>query len=389
MAGAGEQGVLPPFTGSIAGYGVRQGIVFEGVHDIPKAKAIYLSSSGEKGGGVAIVSVDLLLINNDLRERVEERIAPLGLRGFILCATHTHSSVGNYSRNLLTQIAATGGFRRESYEWIAEQIAKAVGQAKDNARAARMGWTRSEAPGLNRHRRDKAGETDPEFTLCKIETSGTREPIAYLVSYGAHPTVLGPSNRLITADFPGFLTRKLEREKGGIALFCNAGAAEIAPNPKSGGSDFESARSLGESLAEHCLRVEAHIATSGDPEIQFRSARVLLPGADPRPILGMPFTPLIQPFVSVSVPDVTRLQVLSIGDLHLATFPCDFGAKLGQELKRRGGGTTVPISYADDYVGYVVDEKSYRRGWYEAKLQFYGPRFGEFLLNESLSLFKK
>ena len=71
--------------------------------------------------------------------------------------------------------------------------------------------------------------------------------------------MLGPDNRAISADYPGYLSRRIERElPGAVCLFVQGGAGDINPyldkQPVNQGA-FEEAEKMGNALADRALRV--------------------------------------------------------------------------------------------------------------------------------------
>ncbi len=361
------------------------GRAFEGVHDRVFARALYLSSEGEKRG-IALISTDLLLIPNEMRAEIARRLETLNLGGFLLCATHTHSGPGNYFDNALGELAATGGYRKEVFDFLCEKIAESVFLAKKNIRTARFAAVRGSAEGLNRHRRAEDGDTDPELVLIRFEGEDGKG-IGDLISFAAHPTVLGASNYLLSGDFPGALCREIEAKRETVAFFLNAGCAELKPVPPQGGEDFVAVQSMGVALAEKALELGANLQMTRELPFGFRSQRFQLPRFDASSVIFFPFDYLLTPWLDYETPDQCLLQTIQLGDVILAGFPCDFGVKLGKQLKSSRHGITIPIGYADGFIGYAVDECSYRQGWYESRLSFYGPGLGQFLVENSLSLF--
>ncbi len=62
-----------------------------------------------------------------------------------------------------------------------------------------------------------ASPTTASASSASTATDG--RPIAILVNYAAHPTILAWDNRLISTDYPGTLRRTLEGITGGLCLF--------------------------------------------------------------------------------------------------------------------------------------------------------------------------
>jgi hypothetical protein len=68
-----------------------------------------------------------------------------------------------------------------------------------------------------------AGFCDHEVGVIRID-GVDGQPIAVLVNYAAHPTILAWDNRLISPDYPGTLRRTVESITGGTCLFLQGAA---------------------------------------------------------------------------------------------------------------------------------------------------------------------
>ena len=65
------------------------------------------------------------------------------------------------------------------------------------------------------------------MTVIKITSpNGT---LANIVHYGAHPTVLGSSSRLISHDWPGIMIDPVEKFTKAPTLFINGALGDVAP----------------------------------------------------------------------------------------------------------------------------------------------------------------
>ncbi|MBI3843417.1 MAG: neutral/alkaline non-lysosomal ceramidase N-terminal domain-containing protein [Planctomycetes bacterium] len=363
---------LPVLVGSpLGGYGARHGVPNRGVRDPVFARAIVLEAGDVR---VAIASVDILLISADLRAHVCADLGSLGLDGFLLAATHDHSGPGGFFDNALAEAAALGGFDAARRDGIARAIADAVRDAASRVRPSRLRLAMDSLPQFAVNRRFRNGPTDPSF-LALDWRDDDGATIATIVSYAAHPTVQGPKNLLVSGDFPGALCRTIEARAGGVALFLNAAAGDQGPvAPPGPGDDGDAAARLGEALASATLYRLSFAPEVPCDTLAAARATMQLASREPRSSVGYTLAPLVHPLIASLTPDETTMTALAIGPMRLVGFPCDFGAGPGKEVRAlRRGRWVIPVSYADDYIGYCVDERSYRRGGYEAMLSFYGP----------------
>jgi len=69
----------------------------------------------------------------------------------------------------------------------------------------------TEEPGSNRIGPEFPRRLSIRPSLYFTIDDSAGSPLAILVNYACHPVVFGPDNRLYSADFPGAMTREVER----------------------------------------------------------------------------------------------------------------------------------------------------------------------------------
>jgi hypothetical protein len=72
------------------------------------------------------------------------------------------------------------------------------------------------------------GFADRSVGVVRIERDDG-SPLAILVNYACHPTVLGPDNVLISPDYPGTTKRVVESVTGATCLFLQGAAGDMGP----------------------------------------------------------------------------------------------------------------------------------------------------------------
>jgi hypothetical protein len=72
------------------------------------------------------------------------------------------------------------------------------------------------------------GFADRSVGVVRIERDDG-SPLAILVNYACHPTVLGPDNVLVSPDYPGTTKRVVERATGATCLFLQGAAGDMGP----------------------------------------------------------------------------------------------------------------------------------------------------------------
>ncbi|HXZ85844.1 MAG TPA: hypothetical protein VEI82_10165, partial [Myxococcota bacterium] len=87
----------------------------------------------------------------------------------------------------------------------------------------------------------------------------------------------------------------------------------------------------------------------------------------------------LEAFVSRRVP----FQALRVGGAELVTVPAEPISVVGARLRANlpAGLTPFVVAHANDWLGYVVDAPTYRRGGYESCLCFFGPTSADWLVD--------
>jgi len=378
--------LTPSFSYPLAGYGKRRGMKAHGVHDPLHARAVVLEGSGEK---IALVSADLLVITRPLREEVARRLLPLHLTALLLSATHSHSGVGGYWNNFLAETIAMGGYEERIFAFLVERITQAVQDADKNKSTAKVGVGVMPVEGLNYNRQSLGGPVDPELGVIRIDDEAGW-PVAAIVNFSAHATVLGPQNMLLSADYPGALTAALE-EQLPVALFTAGASGNLNPHFPEGEGRYAEASALGLTLAQKAEELMAEITTHERVSLRSHTRELRLAKATTRALVPFPFSLLADPLLRLFAPATTILQAVRINHTVLSAWPGELGVELGLALKARartewGYQHLLIVSQANDYIGYVLTREGYRRGGYEARMSFFGPLLGESLTEQMAAL---
>jgi hypothetical protein len=118
------------------------------------------------------------------------------------------------------------------------------------------------------------GFCDREVGVLRIDTlSG--EPLACIVNYACHPTVLGPGNKLISPDYPGSTRQIVEQVTGATCFFLQGAAGNVGP-VETFVAEAAVARRLGTRLGLEAARV--HLGLDTRP-VQKRLRNVIESGA--------------------------------------------------------------------------------------------------------------
>src|SRR5205085_10003709 len=100
---------------------------------------------------------------------------------------------------------------------------------------------------LNRNRQSKRPDApvDRLLTVLRVEALNGK-PIAHLVNFAAHPTMMDGKDRRFSADYVGAFAALVERETGAPCLFLQGAAGDLSPQRPAGiQSHVEFGRALG------------------------------------------------------------------------------------------------------------------------------------------------
>jgi len=134
------------------------------------------------------------------------------------------------------------------------RIAAATGHSLLNCNR-RLPWQ----PGRPLMAPNLDGFVDHELIVARIDDEAG-QPIAILVNFAAHPTILAYDNRLISPDYPGTLRRVVEDLTGATCLFLQ-GAAGNQATVCDHTNQVEMARWVGRQLGLEAVRLAEAIHT--------------------------------------------------------------------------------------------------------------------------------
>jgi len=430
-AGAGRTEITPPVGIAHAGWGAAVHEKAEGV-DMPfYATALYLESPETRA---VIVDLDILLLPDWLDKDIRKAVgaaAGVAPDHVWLSATHTHAGAefpGTFLKG--------GAELIEPYlAGVPAQAAAAAREAKRRARAVNIG-TGAGVCGINVNRRPVTpdgfmftgrnwkGFVDNQVLVTALDdTSG--KPVATIVNFACHPTILGPANRQLSPDYPGHARRTVEENIGGLCLFLQGAAGNQGPIITFVG-DIEAPRKLGKRLGLEAARVRLEIdpvrrkerlveivgsgadlgmyvdEPAGEPDQTLRVVNTVvnLPAGEFPPVaeIEAEFDRLMARLQTVrqtgdekaikaavmaskrawirrnlarmaqSDPIKVHLQAIRLGDTALIGVPGEPFAEIGMDVKRRSPAPhTVFCGYTNGLFAYIPTAQAYEEGGYEVR----------------------
>lgn len=233
---------------------------------------------------VALLDLDLCFLQDGLATAVRHevgRAARVPVENVLPFCTHSHAGPV-----LLDGFRGEGEDRVRSYmRSLPDLIAGAASHAAASTQPVRVaaGLGHSDI-GVNRDLRlpdgrfvvgcNPDGFFDSEVGVVRVDTlSGA--PLACIVNYACHPTVLGPGNKLISPDYPGSTRQIVEQVTGATCFFLQGAGGNVGP-VETFVADAAVARRLGTRLGLEAARV--HLGLETRP-VQKRLRSVIASGA--------------------------------------------------------------------------------------------------------------
>ncbi|XXF79189.1 hypothetical protein P2318_05390 [Myxococcaceae bacterium GXIMD 01537] len=362
-AGAAKVEILPPFPVVVAG---RPPPRAEARQSDPPvhARAVVLAAGDVR---VGLVSLELLNAPASLVEGLRARAAGLGLQGVLVFATHTHSSFGGFDERLMAQLAGTGRFRAAAVEAAVSAGAEALRKAADNLSDVTLEVGRAQDAALVYTR--SGGET-PDGALTRVVLRGAAAPVAELLVFGAHPTLVPRERGYVDPDYPGRLS-ELREAGGGVTLVMQGAAGNASVAFSDGRHGVERAAGFAQALADLAGRAEL-VQSPGPARLALARAEVTLPRPDASRLVPAFTRAAGDNFLCHSAPRTAEVGALALGPLRLLLVPAEPTVDAGAELARRTGATGL-LGLADGYISYVDTEARVREASGESLRQYFGP----------------
>ncbi|MGQ9597563.1 MAG: neutral/alkaline non-lysosomal ceramidase N-terminal domain-containing protein, partial [Thermoproteota archaeon] len=349
-----------------------------------------------------LIANDLINISNSLATDIKEELSErLGLEesAILISTTHTHSGP-SVPPDISADVPAAdlGGYLNLLCERNVTVALKAVEQAK----IAKLGW------GVGRtivgfNRKIFEGPVDPDVSVL-LAVDEFNNPIASLVNYACHGVVLGDTNYLISADYPGVVSRVIESRLGAnhVSLFMNGSDGDINPLTSIGYTcpgKFEDVEAVGRIVAYTALNAMRFIKTEEVPIIRAVESKVKLPLVELSEEIALKLVENQERYISelkaknadketmmrneailqyyiknlnmihkfpLEEVGETALQVMRIGNAAVVGIPGEPVVEVGLRIKKRSSlKPTVIVSYANGYFGYIATLEEYERGGYE------------------------
>lgn len=427
LAGAGSADISPLNLQYLFGYPHVERYS-TGIHDPLLSSALYLTDGQTQ---VLFIANDVIYVSKATTDRVRRRIAEaIGVPGgnILVSATHTHSgpSTVDYVGFGDDEPGVDPGYLQR----LENGIVAAALTAYRSAQPAEWGLTVVEVAGVGTNRRDPAGPADPQAPVLMVRAAESGRPIACMIVYSMHPTVLRESSTVVSGDFPAMARRFLQQSvlgEGCPVIYHTGPSGNQSPRHVVRENSVAEATRLGEILgravaeavpkigytaavslqvrralvdlprrafpsisqAEHSLKQAeerlAQLRQSGAPRQQIRGAEVDWFGAEVILRLArMAAEGRLEAVYQSCLP--AEVQAIQVGPWWFVGWPGEVFVEFALEVKVRVKNAFI-ISLANgELQGYIVTEEAAREGGYEASSAIFAPESGARLVERTLQL---
>jgi neutral ceramidase len=212
LKGNAKETILTPpleWKFTLGGYGARMSRPAEAIHDDIKAKALVLNDGTKK---YVIVTIDILGLPPNIRSMMIEKLAGTGWteENIFLLPSHSHASLEMFALNNrnVFNMPAIGIFHSELMEFVVDKLVTLIKDTDHQLNTVKIGTGQVILDGCNRNRRgDKA--VDQELTVTRVDLKNN-QPLAVLVNWTAHPTIMDEDDMWVSGGWPGYLQRELK-----------------------------------------------------------------------------------------------------------------------------------------------------------------------------------
>lgn len=372
---------------------------------------------------IALITCDLLGLEAStiamMRQQIEQA-SGIPAAHIMIAASHTHSAPASMFLSGCGTVDPT---------WLGKLSAACVAAttaAIAASQPARLAAGVIEVAGVSANRRPENGPIDRDLEIVRVEM-GDGTPLAVLLNYACHPITPGAANRLISADYPGALTRRIETQTGATVLFGNGASADINPAsligvPIDRHGSFEMVEEMGQRLADGAMNAWPDLVPVAGSHILVASRVLELP-LRPAPSDDelAAFDAVQQANMAAAADDTTsvhyrnaaslsdwaartraavrsecfrgevtaEIQVITVGDVALVGVPGEFFTSLGLQIKQASPFPhTHILTFTNGNLGYIPAREAYPYGGYEVDIayRYYGypaglaPEAGEMIV---------
>ncbi len=374
-AAAVKVDITPQNPQWLLGYQARQS---NGVHDNIYHRVMALDTGAAP---FYLISTDVCLFSPNFHDAVMRELQ--GRTGIDPAhvwwsVTHTHAAPELGPPDMYKALLGRSDhdWDRDYTSFAMNALIDAVKKAREKLEPARLAFATTTAnANINRRARDVDGKislglnpdgpVDRQVNLLRV-TRPDGSPIALVVNYAMHGTVMSGQNLKISGDGPGVVAAYLEEQLGGTVLYINGAAGNIAPiysvyaDPSSG------------HLSQFRVMLGDRVITA---------ARAMAPGTDrvtirhAQQVVESPRREdLVWPdeLAAYATSDRQRIKLplrfVAINDTMIWSAPVEMFCEIAMSIREKSPfKQTFYFGYTNGWFGYLPTAKAFEEGAYEPR----------------------
>lgn len=253
----------------MAGYNIAKSIT--GYLDPLTINAMWLGT--DKGKGVVLVSCDLIGLTgydlNLVREELKDFCRITGCENITVSCTHTHAGIDTMG---YWGVLPMTGKDKVFQDTVLHTIADLCKEAYMARKEGKLFYGNVEAPELVDRWREPYFTNDRLHRFRFVPDDGSTE--TWYLNFGAHPNTMGGKNRMLSADYPCYMRREINKAQKTNILFSvsTIGATDIG---KVADNNYKRAVLGGEALGRKVLGIKDEKELS--PDITVLSQDFVMP----------------------------------------------------------------------------------------------------------------
>ena len=243
--GTAKRDITPKEAVPMWGYGARHDALSTGALDPLYATALVLEGGTNK---LAIVGLDLgRSPSENSLQTIRQRIKPAaGIEHSFIAGSHTHH--GPVLELSDEEGEGKGKFDAalRYYKEMEEKVVAAIVEANSKLTPAKVatGSVRLDGFNRNRHTKIEPKPIDHELAVMRFDDLSGK-PIAVLINFAAHPTMIPASTLKFSADYVGAMKAAVEQEMGAAAIFMQGASGDMSVNEGTNNGYAAFGRALG------------------------------------------------------------------------------------------------------------------------------------------------
>jgi neutral ceramidase len=404
QAGWARRDITPPVGIHMGGYWGRSSGA-TGIHDPLYARLLAWTDGTVTA---VLISLDVVALAPAWVARIRRQVSAVvpGTAEDTILVSCTHTHAGPLTLNFRGMGDVDGTYLQQ----ICERVCECAREAAASFADAQLAYARASVQiGINR-RQARAGAVvigeNPQGAVAPhahVLTVHTTEGQAVIFQHACHPVVLGNSNHVLSADFPGAACAEVERRMGGaFSMFVNGAAGDI--NPRGSDGSFAAVANLGQELGVAVAFAAQSAQTLKASPVVARSHRLDLPLMPPPPSVRAATERVMQGLKvalksmsaagewSQRVPKAQlewsrawletarnpqpaetqtfEIQGLRLGGLTWLGMEGEIFVRYQLDIEAAAAAPVVLCGYANGCIGYVPTQEEYERGGYEVDEAF-------------------